>query len=530
MNLRSLRTLLIAGAALLQAGAAHAEPRAEDRQLLDRVSRRLLATVEAPERYTWPPVFAVTEASGPNRVGAHASAETEGAGDKPVPHVEITAALMEQVVQGSEDRLAYVAGHELAHVLLGHVLARPFDDDSPFLSTSRGREQELAADRRGMELAVAAGYSREQAIQAIPRMMEVEEDYSAFEGLRFDHPSWADRLAALDPARADRWRALGAFASGVFFLEAEDYAAAEASFRAVLRAKPDCPEAWTNLGYALLMRYADTLPAAEVRRLGLDQLRSAFFAQAPSLAGRLLREEGPATGDPMLGKAAPAAPAADLPAGAALWTDADAALRQALAVKPDLPLASAALAYACMLRPAGAPATETCTMPPTPPARAARRERATAPFRVVTAIQLPDGRRVTLAEPLRDVEARLGGGDAEPAPRGSQLIHQRYSRYGISLLAREQVLAIALRGPDAPAVSLRAPGPAGAAVTLRVGLSRAELEQTLGDADYDFIQLEDPDVNYRYYRDFGLAARIVGGQVTELVIVQAPERRPTIGW
>src|SRR5262245_16687989 len=121
MTPRSLFSTLAAGSAvLLAAGAAQAAPRAEDRELLAKVSQRLLAAAEAPEGYAWPPRFTVVERAGPLELNAFASAAPARSGAKPEPYVEIDTAMMEQVVQGDPDRLAYIMGHELSHLLLGH--------------------------------------------------------------------------------------------------------------------------------------------------------------------------------------------------------------------------------------------------------------------------------------------------------------------------------------------------------------------------------------------------------------------------
>ena len=76
-------------------------------------------------------------------------------------------------IADSEDALACVLGHEIMHVDLGHTTKRLFDvqdrdhlPDSrrasvnPFeFGTTHTPEQELAADREGIRLAVRAGYS-----------------------------------------------------------------------------------------------------------------------------------------------------------------------------------------------------------------------------------------------------------------------------------------------------------------------------------------------------------------------------------
>jgi len=41
---------------------------------------------------------------------------------------------------------------------------------------------------------------------------------------------------------------------------------------------------------------------------------------------------------------------------------------------------------------------------------------------------------------------------------------------------------------------------------------------------YDYRQLYDPEINYRFYRDLGIAIRIRKGEVAEIIVVQIPER------
>jgi len=50
----------------------------------------------------------------------------------------------------------------------------------------------------------------------------------------------------------------------------------------------------------------------------------------------------------------------------------------------------------------------------------------------------------------------------------------------------------------------------------------------MGDVDYDFRQLVDPELNYRFYSDMGVAVLVKSGRVVELVIGQVPKRRSGI--
>src|SRR6266851_3837072 len=74
------------------------------------------------------------------------------------PIVRITQPLRQDVIQGDPDRLALILGHELGHVLLGHVDCAESRDLSRISRLSFGRDKEFAADAKGWELALAAGY------------------------------------------------------------------------------------------------------------------------------------------------------------------------------------------------------------------------------------------------------------------------------------------------------------------------------------------------------------------------------------
>src|SRR5262249_8800781 len=150
------------------------------------------------------------------------------------------------------------------------------------------RDQEYAADLNGMQYALAAGYST-KGVRAYQKLGEINS-YSSFEALSADHPSANDRLARLDRDQASLWRSMSAFDNGVFFLKIEQYESAKTCFRNVVRAFPDADEAWANLGYALLMQYADSLEPDDVRRFDIGQLMVAgFYTRPKTLQGKVRR-------------------------------------------------------------------------------------------------------------------------------------------------------------------------------------------------------------------------------------------------
>lgn len=352
---RRLRAYWLGLIVLLSAvNNALSDVRDRERQLLETVKRRLFIHLEAAPGYAqWPPSL---ELFDDQRVIACASVRVEGTGSQALrfPQVLISTGLMRRVIltesdpepDTAGDRLAFVVGHELGHHVLRHLLraaaggvpgqpcARAPAGSPPLIDHAFTHDQEIAADRKGMELALKANYSCREGLKAIERLIELKLEYTTFEGLREDHPSWRDRLALLEQylngkAQATLWRAMSAFHNGAFFLLIEQYAPAERCFLRVTREFPRCHEAWANLGYARLMRYCDNLKVEELRALGVGQIVVAGFCRRPKLL---------------------------IPNGGTeekLWQEAVAALTRALELRPDLALPRANLGVAYLVRPGG---------------------------------------------------------------------------------------------------------------------------------------------------------------------------------
>ena len=218
-----------------------AEIRQSDDALARQVFKQLLSVVPAQQRLPWPPALIIVDKG---EINAYASIEKKDAQIQPV--VVCYNGLLQDVVEGNADRLAYVLGHELAHHILGH--SQIPKENTDFLRATFGRAQELDADREGMELAVKAGYSFNGGLGAMRKMIDLGLNYSSFEGLSSDHPSWYDRIAQLDKEQASIWRSLGSFQNGTYFLVVQNYALAQRAFRQVTKQFPDADEAWANLG------------------------------------------------------------------------------------------------------------------------------------------------------------------------------------------------------------------------------------------------------------------------------------------
>ncbi len=291
--------------------------------LADQVFSNLLQAVPSQTAIPWPPILLIVD-----KPDVNAFATIEMGNGKQQSVVVCYRGLLDKVVQGDANRIAYVLGHEIAHHVLGHTRELPAKTD--FLGATFTRAQELEADREGMEIALKAGYSYEGGLSAIRKMIGLGLDYSSFEGLSRDHPSWYDRIAQLDRNQAKLWRSLSAFQNGTYFLIVQNYPLAERSFRRVTKDFPNSDEAWANLGYALLMEYTDSLDEPALRHFDIGQVvTGGFYRKSRSLEGQLrgIDEE--------------------------LWWDSVGALREAIRINPSLSLPRANLGIAYLFRPEG---------------------------------------------------------------------------------------------------------------------------------------------------------------------------------
>lgn len=306
-----------------QPGAAEYVVTQEDEDLATSVLQRM-AAMENPAGMPWPPMLRIANSTEVNAC-AFIGAGPDG---KAHSFVTLHTALLRKVIRGNGAGLAFVMGHELAHHLLGHT--QKSAPPTSFLAATFSRDQELAADKYGMLWGLKAGYSYDDSLNAIMRIREQLGDYSPLQALRADHPSWTERLEMLDKEQASLWRAMSAFDSGVYFLETEQYLLAERCFRSVTKQFPQSYEAWTDLGYALLMQYADALDVNDLRRFGVGQIVAGGFYRRPKNLEPTVRgihED--------------------------IWWEAVGALRESIRRKPDQATSYANLGIAYLLRPAG---------------------------------------------------------------------------------------------------------------------------------------------------------------------------------
>jgi tetratricopeptide (TPR) repeat protein len=314
-----------------------------DEELVKRVSKLLLSVTDPPTDMPWPPKISI---KNNDDINAYATMELESIDDNGKPKVRpivvVFSGLMKKVVltkddpdpNSAPDRLAYVMGHEISHLLLKHVVLKPEDfKKTEFVRKAFGREQEIAADLKGAELCLKAGFSHRKGMDAIVRMNKLGLRYSSFEGLSVGHPSWDDRITLLDQKRSQLWRSMSAFYTGSSFLLLEQYPAAETCFRRVIDEFPQCDEAWANLGYALLMQYCDGLEAEDLRQLKVGQILVGGFYRRPESLESMVRGMDQK-----------------------VWKEAVTALEKANELKEGQLIVQANLGIAYLVHPSGKPA------------------------------------------------------------------------------------------------------------------------------------------------------------------------------
>lgn len=158
----------------------------------------------------------------------------------------------------------------------------------------------------------------------------------------------------------------------------------------------------------------------------------------------------------------------------------------------------------------------------TPTAAAVLRHRDAPMFRPIVAIALGGGGVVTLSEPTAGMRARLGRAVETPAVAGTNVVWLDYPERGTKVLASAEVLAVSLTGDKAAPLMLRPSSLGSPPVSIRVGMTVAQLSAVIGD-DFEMKRLQDDAPAYRYYRQLGLGVHVKDGVVDELFIAQLPE-------
>lgn len=133
--------------------------------------------------------------------------------------VFITDSLLD-LCQGDRDEVAFLLGHEMAHILRNHSRDRLMADTvmsaiqtrlsgaagmlKDLLGAGYSQDQELEADREALRLVEAAGFDPHGGVRVLVRLAGISPDPSGLEQYFSSHPNKSDRVLALEKLLARR--------------------------------------------------------------------------------------------------------------------------------------------------------------------------------------------------------------------------------------------------------------------------------------------------------------------------------------
>lgn len=319
-----ITSLILVFIALLAGSAMAADNIAVYTNKLEGVSARLLSSAKEMESKNIPLKFKILKSESIDKVYTRTAFYN---GYK----IVLSTAFMSKVVNDDENILAFALGHEIAHIILGH-LERNKSNETAFVKGHLTREEEFDADMLGMKLALKSGYTFKNIISGLKNMMALGMEFSPYEGLSKEHPPWSERLKKLDSSQSKLWNSLSSFENGKSFLYIEEYTVAERCFKHVTEEFPSCYEAWANLGYARLMSYLEGFGAEDFRDYNIGHIVTGSFYKTPvSIRERSLFSS----------------------IDEELWYEAVGALMEAVRLNPNLSIAKSNLGLAYLLHPGG---------------------------------------------------------------------------------------------------------------------------------------------------------------------------------
>jgi|GEM_PF-690351 len=179
-----------------------------------------------------------------------------------------------------EDQLAFVLGHEVAHVQLRHfattmnmssamevlsvaeggreaddrVVAEAQTEALAKMARSYARNLELEADLYGMLYAMRAGYPAASGVAAMKTMKNLVGETPPDMKELVNHPSFSERITQLKGGLATIEETYGLFEAGVGFARQAEYDAAISAFQQFLTLFPKSAAGWSNLGASYLKK------------------------------------------------------------------------------------------------------------------------------------------------------------------------------------------------------------------------------------------------------------------------------------
>lgn len=172
-------------------------------EMLSRIGRRLTACVaNKARRFNFEPV----NGTEPNAFAL------------PGGFVFVTRSLIE-LCQCNQDEVAFILGHEMAHVIRGHAMDRIISNSAiaaasraapirgalsgwlrkvgiQFLESAYSQDMEFEADELGIRLSAAAGYDPHASVQLFDRLAKPDSTVSSFDLSAYfsSHPPFKERV------------------------------------------------------------------------------------------------------------------------------------------------------------------------------------------------------------------------------------------------------------------------------------------------------------------------------------------------
>ncbi|MBV6444262.1 MAG: M48 family metalloprotease [Ignavibacteriales bacterium] len=160
-------------------------------------------------------------------------------------------------LNNSIDQLAFVLGHELAHVLMRHpaktdefMKKNPNATEAQLLQLSR--DQEFEADKYAVLYTMRAGYSPLGGIEWFNYMTNTGAEYTPHTMNYVTHPNFTSRVVEVFKHIATYYEYARNFEFGLIYLNDGDYKNSIASFNKFLSAYPNFKEGYNNLAVAIL--------------------------------------------------------------------------------------------------------------------------------------------------------------------------------------------------------------------------------------------------------------------------------------
>lgn len=146
-------------------------------------------------------------------------------------------------------------------------------------------------------------------------------------------------------------------------------------------------------------------------------------------------------------------------------------------------------------------------------------------YRLVTSVEFPDGKVTEIGQPVEEVVQMLGEGQRIEVVRRTNVHRRKYSERGVELVCTDRVLAVRLRGKNAPSLVLRATGVGGAKREIHVGMALQDVEAVLAASAtvYDTRLGTNTETRYRFYPQLGVGILVNdANQVHEIIIARLP--------